>query len=179
MSMVNRHSRAGGNREKHRRCFPQAAYLLAAVLCALLAFTARAEIRPFAVDSLKQIETARQGKAFVLGFWSANCTHCPAELRTLAELARRYPKLDIVLVAADSPAEIPELARLAEEYGLNRQAQWVFADAQPERLRLAIDRRWYGELPRTYLYDRQHRREGRSGVIPAEALERWVVDHVK
>lgn len=152
---------------------------LAALLLAASALAAQADIRPFAVNSLKQIENQHQGKAFILGFWSASCTHCPAELRTLGELAKRHPQLDIVLVATDTPGESPELARLAEEYGLARQAQWVFADAQPERLRLAIDRRWFGELPRTYLYDRRHRREGRSGLIPAAALESWVVDNVK
>lgn len=152
---------------------------LALLLLGLVALTAQAEIRPFQAASLKQIEAARPGKAFILSFWSASCTHCPAELRTLGELTRRYPGLEVVLVAADSPAEIPELARLAGDYGLARQPQWVFADDQPERLRHAIDRRWFGELPRTYFYDRRHRREGRSGVIPAADLERWVDQHVK
>lgn len=152
---------------------------LAILLLAAAPLTAQAEVRPFQVTSLKQIEAARPGKAFILSFWSASCTHCPAELRSLGELSRRHPGLEVVLVAADSPAEIPELARLAADYGLARQPQWVFADAQPERLRHAIDRRWFGELPRTYFYDRQHRREGRSGVIPAADLERWADQHVK
>lgn len=152
---------------------------LATLLLAVVALTAHAEIRPFQAASLKQIESARPGKAFILSFWSAACTHCPAELRTLGELSRRYPKLEVVLVAADTPAETPELARLAADFGLARQPQWVFADDQPERLRHAIDRRWFGELPRTYFYDRQHRREGRSGVIPTADLERWVDQHVK
>lgn len=152
---------------------------LAAGLLALATLTAQAEIRPFQASSLKQIESARPGKAFILSFWSATCTHCPAELRALGELSRRYPKLEVVLVAADTPAEIPELARLAADYGLARQPQWVFADEQPERLRHVIDRRWFGELPRTYFYDAGHRRQGHSGVIPAAELERWVDQHVK
>ena len=39
-------------------------------------------------------------------------------------------------------------------YGLGKVEQWVFADPMPERLRFEIDRRWYGELPRTHFYDR-------------------------
>ena len=148
-------------------------------LVGLAASIAQADVRPFAADSLRQIEQAQRGQPFILSLWSAGCTHCPAELRMLGQFARQHPKLKIILVAADSPAEAPELARLAEDYGLAGQAQWVFADPQPERLRQAIDRRWFGELPRTYFYDRQHRREGRSGVIPAADLENWVASNVK
>jgi len=149
------------------------------LLLALLAGLAEAEVRPFGPGSLQQIQAERSGKPFILALWSATCTHCPSELKALGELSRQYPGLDIVLVAADTPADTPQLERLAADYGLGRQAQWVFADAQPEKLRFAIDRRWYGELPRTYFFDAQHRREAGSGVMPVERLERWARDHVK
>lgn len=149
------------------------------LLLALLAGLAEAEVRPFGPGSLQQIQAERTGKPFILALWSATCTHCPSELKALGELSRQHPGLDIVLVAADTPAETPQLEKLAADYGLGRQAQWVFADAQPEKLRFAIDRRWYGELPRTYFFDAQHRREAGSGVMPVERLERWVREHVK
>lgn len=136
------------------------------------------ELRPFASGSLARIEAEHRGKPFILTLWSASCTHCPAELKALGELSRRYPRLPIVLVAADTPAEAPELERLAQSYGLGGQARWVFADAQPERLRMEIDRRWYGELPRTYFYDGRQR-TGRSGALPAEQIEQWIQEHLK
>lgn len=139
----------------------------------------RAEVRPFVSGSLEQIQSERAGKPFILALWSASCTHCPAELKALGQLLKRTPGLEVVLVATDTPAEAAQLARLAAEYGLGRQPQWVFADEQAERLRFQLDRRWYGELPRTYLYDRQHRREGHSGLIPAAQLERWLAANVK
>ena len=145
----------------------------------LLAGLAQAEVRPFVAGSLAQIEHENRGRPFILSLWSASCTHCPAELQALGELLRRQPRLELVIVATDTPADAPELQRLAASYGLAGGAQWVFADGQPERLRYEIDRRWYGELPRTYFYDRQHRRLGRSGVVPAGELERWVDEHVK
>ena len=135
---------------------------------------ADAAVRPFVTGSLAQIQTARQGKPFVLAFWSIGCTHCPAELRTLGELKRRNPKLDIVLVAADRPDDAPQTAQLANSYGLGKVEQWVFADPMPERLRFEIDRRWYGELPRTHFYDRNHRVEAVSGIVPEERLQRWI-----
>jgi hypothetical protein len=145
----------------------------------LLAGFAQAEIRPYVAGSLKKIEGEHRGQPFILTFWSATCTHCPTELKALGELLRQHPKLNLVIVATDTPAEAPELQRLAHSYGLAGQTQWVFADAQPERLRYEIDRRWYGELPRTYFYDRQHRRNSRSGAVPVEQLERWAGEHVK
>ena len=160
------------------RLLPRLSGLLVAVGL-LASLPAHGEIQHFTPGSLGRIEAERVGKPFILTFWSADCTHCPGELKTLGELRRRYPALDIVLVATDTPAEAAQLARLAEGYGLGRQAQWVFADSQPERLRFEIDRRWYGELPRTYFYDRQHQRQGRSGVIPAGQLEMWAAEHVK
>lgn len=150
--------------------------LIAALLVAGLA---QADVRPYVAGSLKKIESDHRGQPFVLTFWSATCTHCPTELKALGELVRQHPKFNLVIVATDTPAEAPELQRLAQSYGLAGQAQWVFADSQPERLRYEIDRRWYGELPRTYFYDRQHRRASHSGAIPVEQLERWVGEHVK
>lgn len=152
------------------------------LICLLLTLSsglAAAEIRPFVSGSLKQIQAERSGKAFILTLWSASCTHCPAELKALGELAKKYPGLDIVLIATDTPNEIPQLGKLAEGYGLGKQAQWVFADLQTEKLRFEIDRRWYGELPRSYFFDATHHRQSHSGVIPAERLEHWAIQQVK
>ena len=149
---------------------------LLALLLAIMASVASAEttVRPFVAGSLAQIQAARQGKPFVLAFWSIGCTHCPAELKSLGELKRRHPKLDIVLVAADTPDDAVQTAQIAKSYGLGKVEQWVFADPVPERLRFEIDRRWYSELPRTQFYDRRHKVEAVSGVVPEERLQRWI-----
>lgn len=150
------------------------------LLCLLLALfagslaAADGTVQPFVSGSLAKILAARQGKAFVLAFWSIGCTHCPAELKTLGALKRRHPSLEVVLVAADPPEDATEAARLAAGYGLGRVEQWIFADPMPERLRFEIDRRWYGELPRTHFYDRTHRVEAVSGLVPEAKLVRWV-----
>lgn len=149
--------------------------LTLALLCGL----ARADIQPFVSGSLAQIQNERAGRPFILALWSATCTHCPEELRMLGRMVKKYPATDIVLVSTDTPAESDELARLAKTYGLSDKSQWVFAEAQPEKLRFEIDRRWYGELPRTYFFDARHRRDAASGLIPRERLERWITEHVK
>ena len=57
--------------------------LLCALFLAVPAVASEPAVRPFVAGSLAQITAARQGKPFVLAFWSVGCTHRPAELKTL------------------------------------------------------------------------------------------------
>ncbi len=154
-------------------------FLLAFLVAGSPLVAAADAVRPFVVGSLERIVAERQGKPFVLAFWSVTCTHCPAELKALGELRRNNPQLDIVLVAADTPDEAPLAAQTAGKHGLGRVEQWVFADEMEERLRFAIDRRWHGELPRTHFYDREHRIAVVSGVVPKPQLAAWVKANVR
>ncbi len=145
---------------------------IALLLLTAFAVLAHAEVRPFESGSLAKIRAARDGRPFILSFWSLECAHCPKELKALGELKRQHPALDVVLVSTDTPAESSALAEFAAQSGLARAEQWVFAgDAQ--KLRYEIDRRWWGELPRTYFHDSAHRVEAKSGVVSAEALADW------
>jgi thiol-disulfide isomerase/thioredoxin len=149
------------------------------LLLAMLTFmsaTATAEsVRPFTLGSLAQVLDARAGKPFILVFWSLDCQYCPTELKMLSELKRSHPALDIVLIATDSVSDTPQLISRAESYGMNNVEQWVFAEDMPERLRFEIDRRWYGEVPRTYFYDQKHQREAKTGLINRKFFEDWLV----
>lgn len=155
--------------------------LLAGLLCLLLTLPAGAAetVRPFVSGSLAKIAAERQGRPFIVALWSVTCTHCPQELKALAQLRQAYPGLDVVLVATDAADEAPRTRELAQRYGLGDAPQWIFADDMPERLRFEIDRRWYGELPRTMFYDRQHRVESVSGLVPEARLARWAREHLK
>lgn len=158
--------------------------LLLPVIGLLLMFSAPiaaggGNTRVFETGSLKRIVDERQGKAFVLAFWSIGCTHCPTELKALGALKKAYPKLEVVLIAADSPDDAPQAEKAVQSYGLGKVPQWIFSDEAPERLRFEIDPRWHGELPRTYLYDRSHVVQAVSGVIPPAQLTKWVTENVR
>lgn len=152
---------------------------LICLLCATGAEAAGDAVRPFVAGSLAEIVAERQGRPFILSLWSVSCAHCPQELRALGRLKAANAKLDIVLVATDDPEDAPHIAELARSYGLGKVPQWVFADAQPERLRFEIDRSWHGELPRTYLYDRSHAVGAVSGVMPEARLAKWVRENLR
>ncbi|MBP9713078.1 MAG: redoxin domain-containing protein [Sterolibacterium sp.] len=146
------------------------------LVCSLAQADADAAVQPFVSGSLARLSAARAGHPFILTFWSIDCTHCPKELKTLAELKRQHPQVDIVLVSTDLAAPIAPLADFAAQQGLAGVEQWVFAEAQEEKLRHEIDRRWWGELPRTYFFDARHRMEGVSGLLPLGQLQRWAVN---
>lgn len=153
--------------------------LLTGLAISPLVAAATPGVQPFVAGSLAKIVGARQGRPFILALWSIGCTHCPEELKALGRLKAANPKLDVVLVATDSPEDAARAAELAAGYGLAKAPQWVFADEVPERLRFEIDRRWHGELPRTYFYERGQAVEGVSGLLPPGRLEQWAKEHAR
>lgn len=149
-------------------------FILAFLVCCVNVAVAAEAVRPFTQGSLGQVVAARQGKPFVLVLWSLDCQYCPTELKTLSELRRSHPNLDVVLVATDTMSDAPQLALKAAAHGMGQVEQWVFADDMPERLRREIDNRWYGEVPRTYFYDRKHQRDVKTGLVSKQFFEQWL-----
>lgn len=154
--------------------------LLLAMLAALvLAAPAGAgEPAAFTTDSLAKIKAKYAGRPFILNLWSVNeCSYCIAELTLLGKLAKTQKRLPLVLVATDTPDYAAAMQKTLGPLGLGGVDSWVFDDPIPERLRHAIDPSWYGELPRTYLYDAQHQRETVVGVLSEQRLRAWLKKH--
>lgn len=150
-------------------------------MVAVLVFAAPASARepaPFTVESLEKIKAQYAGRPFILNLWSVKeCGYCIAELTLLGKLAKTQKRLPLVLVATDSPEFAPAMQKTLGQLGLAGVDSWVFDDAIPERLRHAIDPSWYGELPRTYLFDARHQRETVVGVLSEQRLRVWLKNH--
>lgn len=141
----------------------------------IAASASAAEPVPFTVNSLAKIKAQYAGRPFILNLWSVNeCSYCIAELTLLGKLAKTQKRLPLVLVATDSPEFAPAMQKTLSPLGLAGVDSWVFDDPIPERLRHAIDPSWYGELPRTYLYDARHQRETIVGVLGEQRLRAWL-----
>ncbi|HVW63564.1 MAG TPA: hypothetical protein VHB01_01025 [Nitrosospira sp.] len=147
---------------------------LVLTLACISTASAMESVRPFTAGSFSQVLAARQGKPFILVLWSLDCQYCPTELKILSELRRSHPQLDVVLVSTDTVGDGPQLVARTESYGMKKIEQWVFAEDVPERLRLEIDGRWYGEVPRTYFFDQKHQREVKSGLVNKKVFEDWL-----
>ncbi|MDD5300274.1 MAG: TlpA disulfide reductase family protein [Gallionella sp.] len=132
------------------------------------------EIKPFVQGTYQQIVSARQGKPFILGFWSLSCGYCKVELAMLKKLARKYPKLDLVLVSTDTPEEEKMVSATLAKLSLNKAETWLFADGYADRLRFEIDKKWYGELPRTYFFNTNGEVKAISGKLEQGEVEQWI-----
>ena len=89
-------------------------------------------------------------------------------------IARKYPKLPVILVATDPLPQEQEVNRFLARYDPGPVQRWAFADEFSERVRYAVDRTWRGELPRAYFYDAAHRPLARSGLLDRAWVEDWI-----
>ncbi len=145
-----------------------------------LLFTAPApaqEIKSFVTGSHEQILAQHRGRPLVLAFWSLTCAHCQEEFALLRAFTRAHPEVALVLVSTDAPQDSEAIAATLRERGLDGVSAWVFADDTPERLRFEVDRRWRGELPRTYLHRPNGSVQALSGKLDLKTLEDWLRGH--
>jgi len=134
--------------------------------------------RPFDAATPATLARDFAGKPYILAFWSLECGHCQAELRSFARQLRARPDLPLVLVAADAPELAPAVAAHLAALGLDPGGHWAFADSMPERVRFAVDRKWRGELPRTYFFDAAHRARAVAGAVDASQLAAWMAENL-
>ena len=128
--------------------------------------------------SLKEIQATHAAKVHPLSGQPA--VPIVQQAQNTGPIKEKYPALRIVLIATDTPNEIVPTGQTYQTILVwLKQEQWVFADLQKRKLRFEIDPRWYGELPRTYFFNKEHQREGISGVVPPEQLEHWITQQVK
>lgn len=132
------------------------------------------ELRPFSAKSLAEIKRVHAGQPFILAFWSVTCEPCREEMMIVTEVHKKYPRLPIILVAADPPAMRAQVLRFLGGYALGRIQTWQFDDDAPERLRYAVEKSWAGELPRSYLFNAKHESTAHSGVVELPWLEQWL-----
>ncbi len=148
------------------------AFLAALLLCAGPAVAGDAA--PFVRGSWQDIRAHYAERPLVVHLWGLTCGPCLTELPRWSRLRAAFPKIDLVLIAADPapmPAERVE-ATLAKA-GLGDVESWNFADRFTARLRFEIDPAWRGELPRTLLIDPDGTVTAVPGVTNWKTIEDW------
>jgi thiol-disulfide isomerase/thioredoxin len=135
---------------------------------------AEVTVQTFSSGSYQQILTAHKGHPMLLVLWSLECPPCQEEFPLLKEVAQRYPQISVVLISVDGKEAINEVGEVLEHYEMGRMEHWVFSNHNAQTLRHEVDPRWYGELPRLYLFDRQQQRKARSGRTTRAELEKWL-----
>jgi len=135
---------------------------------ASLNIPAQAEQSAFASGSYQQILTANANQPFMLVIWSVNCSSCLKDMALLSHIHKSRPELKMIMLAADDLSVTEQIQQILEKNQLSDIDNWVFAEENARKLRFEIDPKWYGELPRTYFFDKTHQRTGISGVLSKE-----------
>jgi thiol-disulfide isomerase/thioredoxin len=143
--------------------------LLSIVLMALLkAFTVQAmDLKTFTTGSYKTIEATYANQPFILVVWSISCSSCLKDMALLHKVHSEKPTLKMVMLATDGPAANSQIEAILQKSQLTDIEQWNYSEANSSKLNYEIDPNWYGELPRTYFLDKNHQRQGISGMLTA------------
>ncbi|MEE9411878.1 MAG: hypothetical protein V3V22_02375 [Methylococcales bacterium] len=151
--------------------------LLFATLLLLTLTSVTAEpliVNPFVKGSFAEIKSQRQGRPFVLVFWSESCSYCMKELAMFGKLRKRYPEIELVTVATDPFLEVTTVNKVLFRSQLDIKQTWVFAEQFPERIYADINKRWRGELPATHFFSRDNTETRHMGIVKEDELIEWM-----
>ena len=157
---------------KNYRC------LLISALIVLTISTAKADltILPFTKNSYTEIKSQRQDTPFILVFWSESCSYCIKELALFGKLHKKYPDVELVIVATDSFLEDETVINVLDQSKLELKKTWVFAEQFPEKIYFKVNKRWRGELPATHFIGRDNKEIRHIGIVKEDELVEWLVE---
>lgn len=151
-------------------------YLLFSALILLTMSHAKAEltILPFSKNSYTEIKKQYQDKPFILVFWSESCGYCMKELAMFGKLYKRYPDVELVVVATDSFLEEEVVQEVLNRSQLELDKTWVFAEQFPEKIYYEVNKGWRGELPATHFFNRDNTEIRHMGIVKEDELIEWL-----
>lgn len=126
-------------------------------------------LKVFVSGSYTEIVKQYQRQSFIIALWSLDCPACFEELAMLSKAHQQNP-FNLVLISVDGIESKQEVETVLKKYQLNKVDNWLFAEYADAALRYEIDPLWYGELPRSYLFNKTHQRQSVSGLLKKEQL---------
>ena len=148
----------------------------------LLIGTAHAAVTPADAPALKKAIAAQKGHVVLVNFWATWCGPCVAEFPAIVKAGHKYRAqgLTVISVSADSAKDLhtkvePFLAKQGATF-----PAYLEKSADPEDFINALDPAWQGDLPRTFIYDRQGRRvKTLTGEQTAQSLAAAITPYLK
>jgi thiol-disulfide isomerase/thioredoxin len=123
--------------------------LLAAGLCSA------ADLKPVDEASYAKMVAGVKGKVLLVNFWATYCLPCRKEMPQLVALAAKYKArgFEFVTVTADEPEQMKEAAAFLDTNKVSAPA-YAKKAKDDEKFIDAVDPKWSGALPASFLYDR-------------------------
>jgi len=139
----------------------------------LTLFLAAAALQPVNETAYRNLIQTNHGHVVVINFWATWCGGCRAEMPSLLAFEKRHAAngLKVLLVSADEPTDEPK-ARAFLESLRAPQATYIKKASDDDAFIRAVDPKWSGTLPSTFVYDRQgHLVKSFTGEIDIKVLE--------
>jgi thiol-disulfide isomerase/thioredoxin len=149
-------------------------FLVFSLLFTSVVLANEAEIKPFIKGSFEQIQQDHKGKPYIITFWSESCVFCMKELALFGRLSKTYSNVEIVSITTDPFLEQQKVDYILSSKELISVKKWVFADNYVERLYFDVDKKWRGELPLSYFFDRNNKMIKKVGAIKENELIDWL-----
>lgn len=110
---------------------------------------------PVAAESVGALVRASRGKATVVNVWASWCEPCREEFPEIVRLQRAHAKdgLKVVFVSADFTEALPDARKYLAAQGVDWPT-W-YKTGSDQAFISALDDRWTGALPGTFVYDAQ------------------------
>ncbi|MGA3026628.1 MAG: TlpA disulfide reductase family protein [Bryobacteraceae bacterium] len=137
---------------------------------------AAASLQPVNEAAYGGLIRANRGNVVVVNFWATWCGGCRHEMPSLVALENRYAAkgVKLLLISADDAADEPK-ARAFLESVHAPPAMYIKAAADDDAFIRAVDPKWSGTLPSTFVYDRQGKPvRSFTGEIDVKTLEELI-----
>lgn len=144
------------------------------VVLTCFAMTLQAEqkkLKHFVSGSYQDLLAGKDKRPLVLTIWSTTCSTCMQKMPLLKQLYKNRSDIHFVMLSTDDVSTSNLVASVLQKNELAGVENWVFADKNAQKLRYEIDPTWYGELPRTYFFNKNDERVGISGAISQQDYE--------
>ena len=131
---------------------------------------------PIPAESLSSVIRASGGKTTLVNVWATWCEPCREEFPGIVKLARAYEGdgLKVIFVSADFTEALPEAKHFLAQQGVDWPT-W-YKTGSDETFIDALDSKWTGALPGTFVYDAQGKLrdswEGKADYAKLEATVR-------
>lgn len=113
------------------------------------------------VDQAGYVKTvaASKGKVVLVNFWATYCAPCRKEMPALVALQAKLKAkgFELITVSADEPEQEPQAKGFLDQAKVPAPA-YIRRASDDDKFINAIDPKWTGALPASFLYDRQGRK---------------------
>jgi thiol-disulfide isomerase/thioredoxin len=116
-------------------------------------------LMPVNEAAYSKLVTAQRGKVVAVNVWATWCVPCRKEMPALVALEKRHAAqgFRLILVSANEPEEEKAARQFLDSVGVSSQP-YIKQAADDQRFIDAVDPKWSGALPATFVYDRSGKR---------------------